>query len=117
LPPDFQPVRLAREDAEAGEVLSVVGYGYDPGGGMDFFRRFTREKVQTSAGDDRLFFGSMDSASNKSDTGGPCLRETKRGLELVGISQRGLGRVPAFTRIAPYREWLEEQIRLATGKH
>jgi len=48
--------------------------------------------------------------------GGPCLRETKRGFELVGISQRVLGRPPACTRIAPYREWVEEQIRVASGR-
>ena len=41
---------------------------------------------------------------------------TKRGFELVGISQRGLGRPPACTRIVPYREWVEEQIRVASGR-
>src|SRR5512140_2391348 len=61
--------------------------------------------------------GPMDLASYKGDTGGPCLRETERGLELVGISQRGLGLTPTFTRIAPYRGWLEEQIRLASERH
>lgn len=110
----IRPVRLAAEDARAGEVLSVVGYIYfEAFDGYDGRRRFSREKVQTPADGERVLFGSMDLASYKGDTGGPCLRETERGPELVGISQRGLGLAPAFTSIAPYREWLEEQIRLA----
>lgn len=115
---DIQPVRLAAEDVEVGEVLSVVGYGFfavQPGKefGLDTTRVFNREKVQTPADGERFLFGSMEMADYKGDTGGPCLRETARGLELVGISQRGLGLTPTFTRIAPYRKWLEEQIRLA----
>jgi secreted trypsin-like serine protease len=68
-------------------------------------------------GDDRYFFVWGTDASFKGDTGGPCLRQTKCGQELVGISQRGLGLTAAFTRIAPYRKWLDEQIRLAGGKN
>jgi hypothetical protein len=114
----IRPVRLATEEVKSGEVLSIVGFPYyDETGVMDMDRWFSREKVLTPAGDDRLLFGPMDLASYKGDTGGPCLRETKRGPELVGISQRGLGLTPTFTRIAPYRPWLEEQIRLANEGH
>jgi hypothetical protein len=118
--PEIQkpPIRLATEEVKAGDVLSVAGFCYyDETGGMAFDRWFTREKVQAPAGDDRFLFGPMDRADYKSDTGGPCLRETERGPELVGISQRGLGLTPTFTRIAPYRTWLEELIRLTSESH
>lgn len=117
VPQDFGPVRLASEEAWVGEVLSAVGYGFiEDVGAMDIWRRFSQEQVQAPAGDDRFLFGSMDNAAYKGDTGGPCLRETFYGLELVGISQRGLGLTPTFTNIVPYRKWLDEQIRLASGK-
>jgi hypothetical protein len=113
--PDVRPVRFATTEAESGEVLSVVGYPCsDEGSLIALVRMFNKESVQAPTGEDRLVFGPMDRAGYKGDTGGPCLRETGRELELVGISQRGLGLTPTFTRIAPYREWLEEQIRLAS---
>lgn len=115
--PYIRPVRLATYEVPTGEVLSVVGYGYEERGGASLLRWFSQEKVQTSTGDDRLFFRSLDEASYKGDTGGPCLRETSRWSELVGISQRGLGLTPACTSIAPYQEWLEEQIQLANKRH
>ena len=116
---DIPPVHLAAEEAKAGEVLSVVGFGCHLDeygnfqGGLDDTRLFNREQVQTPIDGERFFFGSLEMADYNGDTGGPCLRETERGLELVGISQRGLGLTPTFTSTAPYREWLEEQIRLA----
>lgn len=113
-PREIQPVRLATTGVGLGELLIVVGYDYlDAINSMIWFRRFTQDQVETPVGDDRVQFGYTKFADFKGDTGGPCLRETEQGLELVGISQRGLGRTPTFTRIAPYREWVDEQIRLA----
>jgi hypothetical protein len=114
--PEIQPVRLATRDVVDGELLSVAGYDYfEAIKSMFWYRRFTQEQVDTrvGVGDDRVQFGYMKFADFKGDTGGPCLRETLKGQELVGISQRGFGRTPTFTRIVPYREWVEEQIRLA----
>lgn len=114
---DVSPVRLATRDVKTGEELSVVGYGYLDGGGIvEQVRMLNREATQTLVGGDRFVFGPMDRADYKGDMGGPCLRETGRAPELVGISQRGLGPTPTFTRVVPYRDWLEEQIRLAKEK-
>jgi hypothetical protein len=113
---NIPPIRLAEKPAQAGETMTVVGYGYiEPLGGMDGKRRFNREKVLRPLDPDgkRAVFGQPDLHAYKGDTGGPCLRETGHGPELLGISSRGLGREPTFTSTAPYWVWLSEQIRLA----
>ncbi len=110
------PVRLADAEATVGEFLAVVGYGYiEELSSGDGTRRFSREEVRELLEPDRknVLFGSPDSSSYKGDTGGPCLRETDQGSELLGISNRGLGQAPTFTSIPHYREWLVEEIRLA----
>lgn len=118
VPSDIPPIRLARGEVKAGEIVTVVGFVFFPGenGGMGDVKRFSREEVRAPADGERLLFGPVDRAGIKGDMGGPCVRETKAGMELVGVSQRGLGLAPAFTRIAPYRAWLEEQIQLANAK-
>ncbi len=118
LPPDLQPVpvRLATRDVVGSELVTVVGFAVNNDDGrLDcMMRASVREMVLSRAGDDTTYFGARKPRSDyKGDTGGPCLRETERGRELVGISQRGLSTKPALTRIVPHREWLEEQIRLA----
>jgi hypothetical protein len=112
---NIPPVQLAAEEAHPGELMTVVGYGYiEAIGGMDGKRRFSRERVKKflDPGGERVEFGSPDLHAYKGDTGGPCLRETEHGPELLGISSRGLGKEPTFTSISPYRDWLNEQTRL-----
>jgi secreted trypsin-like serine protease len=114
------PVPLATEAVTTFEVLIVVGFAVyqEQEDALSFETRQSNQvQVDDFAGGDRYFFDWGKEASFKGDTGGPCLRLTKSGQELVGISQRGLGLKGALTSIAPYRKWLEEQIRLANGKH
>lgn len=111
------PVRLAAHEAQVGEVVTVVGYGYiDALEAMDGKRRFSRERVQRflDPKGERIEFGPSDRHAYKGDTGGPCLREGEHGPELLGISSRGLGIEPTFTSISPYRNWLNEQLRLGS---
>jgi hypothetical protein len=121
LPSDLQPapVRLATLDVRVYEALMVVGFGVyaDQEDALSFqSRESSQVTVMNPLGDDRYLFDVWKDARFKGDTGGPCLRLTKSGQELVGISQRGLGLTGTLTSIAPYRKWLEEQIRLASGK-
>jgi hypothetical protein len=111
------PVPLAAQAAQPGEIMTIVGYGYiEAVEGMDGKRRFIREPVRRflDPGAERAEFGAPDLRAYKGDTGGPCLRETKDGPELLGISSRGLGKEPSFTSIDPYRDWLNEQIHLGS---
>jgi hypothetical protein len=112
---NIPPVRLAEQAAQPGELMTVVGYGYiEAIGGMDGNRRFSRERVKKllDPSGERVEFGARDLRAYKGDTGGPCLRETEHGPELLGISSRGLGKEPTFTSISPYRNWLNEQVLL-----
>ncbi|MFL5350232.1 MAG: trypsin-like serine protease [Hyalangium sp.] len=117
--PNIEPVRLADGIAQAGERLTVVGHGYiDPTDGLDGRRRFTHDTVSQLLDPDgaRVQFGSPELFSYKGDTGGPCLRETAQGLELLGISNRGSGKPPAFTSTYVYREWLANELHLAASE-
>jgi Trypsin len=112
---NIPPIRLAAEAAHPGELMTVVGYGYfEAIGGMDGKRRFSQERVKKflDPSGERVEFGARDLHPYKGDTGGPCLRETEHGPELLGISSRGLGKEPTFTSISPYRNWLNEQVHL-----
>jgi hypothetical protein len=111
------PVQLSEEEARVGERLTVVGFGYIEGlGALDGRRRFSQEAVTGILdGGERVPFGSPELHSYRGDTGGPCLREESGAPALVGISSRGLGREPAFTGISSYREWLEQEIQLASS--
>jgi hypothetical protein len=114
------PMPLAEKEARAGELLTLVGYGYVEGSGaLDGKRRFSQERVTggaTPAGD-RMLFGRPELHSYQGDMGGPCLREGASGPVLVGISSRGLGQEPTFTSTPPYREWLHAEIQLAASSN
>ncbi|WP_224369198.1 trypsin-like serine protease [Hyalangium versicolor] len=110
------PVLLSDEEATVGERLTVVGFGYAEGpGALDGRRRFSLESVtgRLEPRGERMLFGRPELHSYRGDTGGPCLREGKGAPTLVGISNRGLGREPAFTSTYAYRAWLEREIQFA----
>ncbi|KFE69465.1 trypsin-like serine protease [Hyalangium minutum] len=113
---EYTPVQLSREELQPGEPFVLVGgtstdslQGNISGGA----RRFTRYKAVGPAapGSERILFEQPQRELFKGDSGGPCLRERAHGLLLVGISARGLGLEPTFTRIPPYRDWLRSTVR------
>ena len=64
-------------------------------------------------GSDGVLFEQPKRDLFKGDSGGPCIRESPKGLSLLGISARSLGTEPTFTSIHPYRSWLHSAIRSA----
>jgi len=112
------PVPLSEEGVRAGELLTVVGFGYIAGiTGLDGIRRFTQERVSgiVDANTGHARFGLPEEQGYKGDTGGPCLRETAQGLVLAGISHRGFGREATLTSVNVYLDWLREEIKRAEG--
>jgi len=116
----FPPTPLADVDVQAGESFLLAGYTYDKIlGGVSGQRRFNRYKIKKimSPGDDRALFEQPGRDLYTGDSGGPCLREDTNGAVLVGISSRGFGESPTFTRTHPYRNWLASELERAARLH
>jgi hypothetical protein len=111
------PVSLGETRVEAHESIVMVSYGFDENlGTLGDDRRINRYKVTRiqEPGDERVLFHQPQRHDYQGDSGGACLRQTGHGFSLVGISSRGLGQVPAFTDIQPYRTWIVDEVQRAT---
>ncbi|WP_224371911.1 trypsin-like serine protease [Hyalangium versicolor] len=111
---EFRPLPLDGEAIQLGEAITVVGYGYDEvvdAYGTD--RRFLRNTVARvlDAHGERVLVESPGRSLYRSDSGGPCVRESAKGLSLVGISSRNLGEGSTFTSLRPYQDWLRARIQ------
>jgi len=118
LPSGFSPARLADAGVTAQETLTTVGFGHEEESGwLDFTRLINRRRVTAAMDSEgrRFQFERLVESFFRGDSGGPCLRESPRGPELVGISSTGLGREPTMTALLPYREWLEQELQRAKG--
>jgi hypothetical protein len=116
----FSPIALADRDVHAGETFVMAGYTYDKiVGGISGQRRFSRYQIEElmPPGDERALFKQPGRELYRGDSGGPCLREGPQELVLVGISSRGLGKSPTFTRTYPYRDWLASELKRAARLH
>jgi hypothetical protein len=110
------PILLADMDVHAGEAFVMTGYTYDKiVGGIAGQRRFNRYQIEElmPSGDGRALFKQPGRDLYMGDSGGPCLRDGPHGLVLIGISSRGLGASPTFTRTYPYRDWLASELERA----
>lgn len=114
------PIPFADMDVHANESFLMLGYTYDKiVGGISGQRRFSRYLIEElmPPGDSRALFEQPGRDLYTGDSGGPCLREGPQGLGLVGISSRGLGESPAFTRTYPHRDWLASELERAARLH
>jgi hypothetical protein len=110
------PIPLADLDVHAGEAFVMASYTYDKVvGGIAGQRRFSRYQIEElmPPGDGRALFKQPGRDLYTGDSGGPCLREGPHGLALIGISSRGLGTSPTFTRTYPHRDWLASELERA----
>jgi hypothetical protein len=118
VPVGFRPARLARAEAMPGETLTRVGFGYDDAlGALDGRRLVHESKVlrAVAPAGGRFLLKEADGFIFKGDDGGPCLRETRGGSELVGILTTGLGRESTMTSMLSYWEWLRDELSLAAS--
>ncbi|HYO51247.1 trypsin-like peptidase domain-containing protein [Archangium sp.] len=110
------PPALAESEVKPGEPITVVGHGHDElRGGMGGERRFNRTRVvrRAESGGERVVFEQSDRNLYRGESGGPCIRETAQGPELVGISSRSLGREPSFISTHAFQGWILERMRSA----
>jgi hypothetical protein len=116
---EFQPLPLADEEIRINEVLAIVGSGYDEVARYyDGERHFSRNKVTQvlPSGGGRMRIEQPEGHHYRGESGGPCLRETAKGLEIVGISGRNLGEGEAVTSTYSFREWLRGEIQRAENR-
>ncbi len=110
----FRFPSLADAEVQVGEFITVVGHGYDEfTEGHDGERRASQNKVTQASTlrEDRVRLEQPRQHRYQGDSGGPCLRESAGGPELVGISSRSLGEGASFTSLQPYRNWLRTQLQ------
>jgi hypothetical protein len=115
-PLEFPGLPLDEEEVRLGELITVVGYGYDEV--VDVFgseRRFSTNKVTRLmlGADERVVIEQPGGHRYRQDSGGPCLREGAKGPLLVGISGRWLGEGAACISLHGYRGWMREAIQRA----
>jgi secreted trypsin-like serine protease len=116
LPASLQPVKLAKSEVKLHDALVIVGHGSD-GSSVDLFgtRRFNKTQLASAAaGQERIFLASPKQPAFANDSGGPCLRETTQGSELIGISNRGLGQESSCTSTYFHKAWLQDELLKAS---
>lgn len=92
--------------------LVTVGYG-NAKDDISLYgkRRFNRTRAASlPAGQEGIFLDPPQQPLFANDSGGPCLRETALGTELVGISNRGSGKESTCTSIYSHRVWLRDEL-------
>ncbi|WPB79094.1 serine protease [Archangium violaceum] len=106
------PPALAKKEVIPGESLTVVGHGHDElRGSMGGDRRFNRTRVlrREPPGAERAVFEQPGRKLYRGESGGPCLRETPQGQELVGISSRSLE--PSCIGTYAFQGWILERMQ------
>lgn len=110
----FKPLPLADRDVQPNESLVILGSGYDELARVyDGERRVSRNQVKEPLpeGGGRLRIEQPGGHHYRGDSGGPCLRESVEGTELVGISSRNLGEGAAITSTYAYQDWLRSELQ------
>ena len=113
---DVSPIRLAQTDAEEGERVILVGYGFDQVGGEAGTKRYVESSVSgitTDADGQELVIGNHHQGTCRGDSGGPAFRLADNGenLCLVGILSGGESGHCGFgwyTNVPLHLSWLDE---------
>ncbi len=111
---EFWPLPLADKEIQLNEMLTIVGSAYDEVARYyDGERYYSRNKVTQvlPSGGGRMRIEQPGGHHYRGESGGPCLRETAKGLEIVGISARNLGEGEAVTSTYGFRDWVRGEIQ------
>jgi hypothetical protein len=111
---EFWPLPLADKEIQLNEMLTIVGSAYDEVARYyDGERYYSRNKVTQvlPSGGGRMRIEQPGGHHYRGESGGPCLRETAKGLEIVGISARNLGEGEVVTSTYGFRDWVRGEIR------
>jgi hypothetical protein len=113
---EVEPVALAQDEIKVGETLVLSGFIPEHPWSWREKRRFIETSVLAEAHQGPEFQVEPSMLSlDEGNRGGPCLRETARGVEVVGISSGYRDGSPSCTSILPYRTWLAGEIQNAAS--
>jgi hypothetical protein len=112
LPERLRPVKLGETAVELHTPLVTVGYGNDKDDiSLYGKRRLNRTRAASIPADQEgILLEPPQQPLFANDSGGPCLRESALGSELVGISNRGFGKESTCTSIYSHRVWLRDEL-------
>lgn len=138
---EVKPARLAEQPVWLKEQVLMVGYGVtsDVLRSVRPVRRYGENEVASLREDGATFFVGRPyeiepafrgekpgllrvrgSYAERGDSGGPCFRERKDGLELVGVARSTLSPpvvLSSYTSVPKYLKWIRQKIAEAEAHH
>lgn len=140
MPGEVKPVKLAEQPVWLKEQVLMVGYGVtsDRLRPMRPVRRYGENEVASIREDGATFFVGRQyeiepayrgekpglvrvkgSYAEKGDSGGPCFRARKEGLELVGVARSTLSPpvvLSSYTSVPKYLKWIRQKVAEAEAR-
>jgi hypothetical protein len=141
MPAAVKPARLAEQPVWLKERVLMVGYGANVGGtvNQEPDRRYGENEVASIREDGATFYVGRQyeidpsyrgekpgmvrvkgSYAEKGDSGGPCFRERKGVLELVGLARSTLSPpvvLSSYTSVPKYLEWIRQKVAEVEASH
>lgn len=105
---------MAKFEVQAGEALTMAGFGSDEViGGIDGLRYFRKNKDRAvpMQPDGRIVYRQEGAYTYNGFNGGPCFREDVKGRQLVGVASVGTDQELSCTSTYYHRAWLQAEIR------
>jgi hypothetical protein len=112
-----EPVGLADNEITVGEMLVLAGFMPEWPGSLNSMREFitTRAVAEARPGEGEFQVEHSALSLDDNNRGGPCLRETERGLFVAGLSTGDRDGSPSCASILAYRPWLVGEIQNAAS--
>lgn len=111
-----EPVGLAEDEIHVGETLVLAGFIPQWPGSFTNNREFVKTRALAEVRPGGEFQVEPSTLSLDGDNrGGPCLRETERGLVVVGLSSGDPDGSPSCVSILAYHSWLAEELQNAAS--
>lgn len=105
---------MAKFEVQAGEALTMAGFGSDEViGAIDGMRYFRKNKALAASmqTDGRVVYRQEGAYTYNGFNGGPCFREDVKGRQLVGVASVGTDHELSCTSTYYHRTWLRAEVR------
>jgi hypothetical protein len=114
--PSLTGALLGQGELQAGEPITMAGYGYGEEVGQIFgFRYFRKNRITKVLPEGKVLYEQQGPSLYNGYHGGPCFREDESGQWLVGIASLGTADELALSSTHFHRKWILAEIELASG--